>query len=98
MQASRDNAERNRVEARFALPDAAPRAQYDVVVANILSNPLRVLAPALAALVREGGRIVLSGVLAEQAEEINGIYGEWFEMAPAVTDEGWARLTGVKQS
>mgnify|MGYP000150225176 CR=1 FL=1 len=47
VQASRDNAERNGVDVRFALPDAAPRAQYDVVVANILSNPLRVLAPLL---------------------------------------------------
>ena len=54
------------------------------------------LAPALAAYVRDGGRIVLSGVLAEQADEINGIYGEWFDMAPAVTEEGWARLMGTK--
>jgi len=97
VQASRDNAERNGVAIRFALPDAAPGAQYDVVIANILSNPLRVLAPALAASVRRGGRIVLSGVLAEQAEEMNGIYGEWFDMAPAHADEGWARLTGVKR-
>ena len=97
VRASADNAQRNQVDARFALPDAAPRAQYDVVVANILSNPLKVLAPALAALARRGGRIVLSGVLAEQAEEMNGIYGEWFDMAPAVTDEGWARLTGIKR-
>ena len=97
VQASQDNAQRNHVTARFALPDAAPRAQYDVVVANILSNPLRVLAPALAASVRPGGRIVLSGVLAEQAKEMNAIYGEWFDMAPAVIDEDWARLTGAKR-
>jgi ribosomal protein L11 methyltransferase len=98
VQASQDNAARNQVTARFALPDAAPRAEYDVVIANILSNPLRVLAPALAASVKTGGRIVLSGVLAEQAEEMNGIYGAWFDMAPAATDEGWARLTGIKRS
>jgi ribosomal protein L11 methyltransferase len=97
VQASRDNALRNHAEARFALPDAVPRAQYDVVVANILSNPLKVLAPALAALVKGGGRIVLSGVLAGQADEMNGIYGEWFDMAPAHTDEGWARLSGIKR-
>ncbi len=97
VQASRDNAERNGAAIHFALPDAAPRAQYDVVIANILSNPLRVLAPALAASVRPGGRIVLSGVLAEQAEEMNALYGEWFDMAPPRTDEGWARLTGVKR-
>jgi ribosomal protein L11 methyltransferase len=96
VQSSEDNARRNQVSARFALPDAAPRAEYDVVIANILSNPLRVLAPALAAAVRPGGRIVLSGVLAEQAEEMNRLYGEWFDMAPAVTDEGWARLVGIK--
>jgi ribosomal protein L11 methyltransferase len=97
VQASRDNAQRNGVDIRFALPDGLARAQYDVVIANILSNPLRVLAPALAASVKTGGRIVLSGVLAEQAEEMNALYGEWFDMAPARTDEGWARLTGIKR-
>ena len=79
--ASRANAERNGVVATFALPDASGGAlhaalpaaaggRYDVVVANILANPLRLLAPALAARVRPGGAIVLSGVLAGQADDV----------------------------
>jgi len=98
VQAACDNAARNDVQqAHFYLPDAAPEAQYAVVIANILSNPLKVLAPVLAARVRPGGQIVLSGILAAQAEEMRALYGEWFAMRPAILDAGWACLTGVKQ-
>ena len=97
VQAARDNAARNAVEAGFYLPDAAPEAQYTVVIANILSNPLKVLAPMLAARVRPQRQIVLSGILAEQAEEMRALYGEWFDMHSSVFDEGWACLTGVKR-
>ena len=98
VQAARDNAARNDVQqTHFYLPDAAPEAQYTVVIANILSNPLKVLAPMLAARVRPGGKIVLSGILAAQAEEMRALYGEWFAMLPAILDAGWACLTGVKR-
>lgn len=97
VQSARDNAVRNAVEAQFYLPDAAPGAQYSVVIANILSNPLKVMAPMLAGRVQQGGRIVLSGILAEQAEEMRALYGEWFAMDPAILDEGWACLSGVRR-
>ena len=97
VQAARDNAERNAVAANFYLPDGLPEAQYAVVIANILSNPLKVLAPLLAARVQPHGQIVLSGILAEQAEEMRALYGEWFDMRPALCEEGWACLTGVKR-
>lgn len=97
VQSARDNAERNQVDALFYLPDALPSAQYAVVIANILSNPLRVLAPMLAGRVQAGGRIVLSGILAEQAEEMRALYGEWFRMQPAILDDGWACLSGTRQ-
>ncbi|MDO8311412.1 MAG: 50S ribosomal protein L11 methyltransferase [Sideroxyarcus sp.] len=71
--------------------------QYDVVVANILTNPLRALAPLLAGATRSGGRIVLSGILAEQADEVMRIYAQWFDLAPAVLEDGWACLSGVKR-
>lgn len=96
--AARENAARNALAIPFALPGELPNAQYDVVLANILANPLRVLAPALAARVRPGGRIVLSGILAEQAEEMNALYGQWFIMVPPRTEEGWARLEGVRKA
>lgn len=95
--ASRDNALANRVTADFHLPDGAALTQYDVVVANILTNPLRALAPLLAGATRSGGRIVLSGILAEQAEEVMRIYGQWFEMSPALVEDGWACISGVKR-
>jgi len=96
VQAARDNAAANAVAAAFYLPDALPEAQYAVVIANILSNPLKVLAPLLAARVQPHGQIVLSGILAEQAEDMRALYGAWFDMRPAICDEGWACLIGVK--
>lgn len=97
VQSSRDNALANQVSAAFYLPDAGTLDQYDVVVANILTNPLRALAPLLAAATLCGGRIVLSGILAEQAEEVTRIYCQWFAMSPAVIEDGWACLSGVKK-
>jgi ribosomal protein L11 methyltransferase len=97
MVASRANAAQNAVTAEFYLPDETPAIRADVVVANILSNPLKVLAPMLAGLARQGGHIVLSGVLAEQAEEVNAIYQEWCDMAPPRFEEGWALLTGARR-
>ena len=98
IRASKDNAQQNEADARFFLPDALPEGSYDVVVANILANPLRLIAGMLAARTRIGGRIVLSGILAEQAEELVAIYSQWFEMQPAVEEAGWLRLSGVRHS
>lgn len=95
---SRDNAQANQVQAKFFVPDAAPSGgQYDVVVANILTNPLRALAPLLAGYTRSGGRIVLSGILAEQADEVKKIYAQWFDLNPAEIEDGWCCLSGVKR-
>ena len=97
IQASRDNATANQVAVQFYLADAAPKQQADVVVANILTNPLKVLAPLLASATRPGGRIVLSGILSEQAEAVIAIYAQWFDFAPSVEEEGWVCLSGVKR-
>lgn len=95
--ASRDNATANHVQADFFTTEQAPAAQADIVVANILTNPLRALAPLLAASTKPGGRIVLSGILAEQAEDVMKIYAQWFDLAPAIVEDGWACLSGTKQ-
>ncbi|RIX44161.1 MAG: 50S ribosomal protein L11 methyltransferase [Rhodocyclales bacterium GT-UBC] len=94
--AARANAERNGVEALFADSADPVAGQYDLVVANILSNPLRVLAPAICAHVRPGGRLALSGILREQAEEIIGIYAQWLPLVVADTCEDWVCLSGEK--
>ncbi|SOD40292.1 50S ribosomal protein L11 methyltransferase [Nitrosovibrio sp. Nv4] len=69
----------------------------DVVIANILANPLIVLAPILMSATRFGGRIVLSGILMEQAEDVVNIYRRWFDMHIAREQAGWALLTGTRR-
>ncbi len=92
-----DNATLNGVTAHFCLPGELTAGQYDVVVANILTNPLKGMAPLLAGRVRAGGRLVLSGILAEQAGDVMAVYRDWFVFDPPAIDEGWVRLAGVKQ-
>ena len=94
IEASRANAARNGVSARFVLPDALAPGPVDVVVANILANPLRLLAPVLAARVRDGGAIVLSGILEDQVAAVREAYRRWFKLGAWGTDEGWVALTG----
>ena len=98
IEASRANAARNGVRARFVLPDALAPDPVDVIVANILANPLRLLAPVLAARVRHGGAIVLSGILEDQVAAVRGAYRRWFKLGAWGTDDGWVALTGRRTS
>lgn len=99
LRASGENATKNRVEEKLELflPEAMPAAQCDLLLANILANPLTELAEKMANLVRSGGNIVLSGILTEQAEELQQVYAQWFDMAPITHKEDWVRLEGVKK-
>ncbi|MFZ5581334.1 MAG: 50S ribosomal protein L11 methyltransferase [Pseudomonadota bacterium] len=92
--AAKANAERNGVSAHFADSREPIDGQFDILIANILANPLKALAPALAAHVRPGGWLALSGILAEQEEELMAIYSPWFAMAVADRREGWVCLEG----
>ncbi|WP_130389173.1 50S ribosomal protein L11 methyltransferase [Cupriavidus agavae] len=96
VEASRYNAERNRVEASFALPEAVSEATHDLVVANILSNPLKLMAAMLSARVRPGGRLILSGVLERQADEVAAAYAPWLAMSVWRSEEGWVCLHGTR--
>ena len=96
VEAAYANAERNGVSALFADSAQPVAGEYDLVVANILSNPLRVLAPDICAHVRSGGQLALSGILREQAEEIIGIYSAWLPLTVADTREDWVCLSGIK--
>lgn len=97
MIASAQNAEQNAVDIAFFLPDDIQGGQFDVVVANILTNPLKALAPMLAGRVKTGGRITLSGILSEQADDVMAIYAQWFDFAPAASHEGWVCLSGTRR-
>ena len=90
------NAERNAVTARFADSAHAIEGQFDIVVANILSNPLKALAPAICGHVRAGGRLALSGILAEQADDLIACYAPYLPLTVADTRDGWVCLSGVK--
>ncbi|MDQ5905562.1 MAG: ribosomal protein methyltransferase [Pseudomonadota bacterium] len=94
--AAEANAERNDVSTRFAVSDQPISGQFDIVVANILANPLKALAPAICGHVCPGGQLAVSGILEEQAEELIGIYADWLPMHVADTREGWVCLTGRK--
>ncbi len=94
---ARDNAALNDVSAHFVLPGELASGEYDVVVANILTNPLKGLAPLLTGRVRRGGRLVLSGILPEQAEDVMAVYRAGFDFDAPAADEGWVRLSGTRR-
>jgi ribosomal protein L11 methyltransferase len=94
--AARANAVRNRVDARFADTETAPDFHADLVAANILANPLILLAPLLAGYLSKGGRIALSGILETQAQEVMAAYAPWFAMHVGDADQGWALLGGLR--
>jgi ribosomal protein L11 methyltransferase len=97
--AARANSARNAVDALYTAPGELGSGQFDVVLANILANPLRLLAPMLLARVAPGGSIVLSGVLQRQAD---GLIADYARADRAVrlsvwaADDGWACLSGTR--
>ena len=97
LQAARANSEANSVRADYTQPDSLRAGTWDVVLANILSNPLMLLAPALLARVAPGGALVLSGVLERQADEVIEAYRAADANVPLsvwAADEGWVCLAG----
>jgi ribosomal protein L11 methyltransferase len=97
--ATRENAARNAVDHLVTVTDEreCAGATVDVLVANILAGPLVDLAPLLAARVRKGGRIALSGLLLEQADEVTAAYRPWFDIALTGAREDWGLLTGPRR-
>jgi ribosomal protein L11 methyltransferase len=98
IESTRANAQINHVQLQALLPDELPKGVYDVVLANILSNPLKVLAPMLSARVALGGHLVLSGVLERQAEEVATAYAPWIALSVWCARDGWVCLHGRKKN
>ena len=94
--AARTNASGNQVEIAFTSSSTFQAAPADVVVANILSNPLKLLAPLLTALVAPGGRLVLSGILERQWREVAAVYAPKMAMKLWRSDDGWVCLAGTR--
>lgn len=100
LEASLDNLQRNQLskdKLQVFFPEKAPQDQADLVVANILAGPLVQLAPTLTALCKSGGQLILSGLLADQEEELRTAYGQAFALDPVTEQEGWIRITGLKR-
>lgn len=98
--ASRENAARNGIgpdQLTLALPPLAEDFRCDIIVANILAEPLRQLAPAFAGWLPAGGELVLSGLLAHQAGELCERYAPWFDKLTVSQCEDWIRISGVRR-
>jgi ribosomal protein L11 methyltransferase len=101
LQASRDNAERNGIaesDLNLYYPEQLSNGgDYPIVTANILAGPLIELAPMIAGQVAPGGRIALSGILANQADDVHLAYAaQGIAMHEPVMREGWVRLSGQR--
>ncbi|MDF3055578.1 MAG: ribosomal protein methyltransferase [Gammaproteobacteria bacterium] len=99
LQATQENALRNNINRdtlTAALPNALPNIQCDLLVANILANPLVELAPHFATLIKSGGGIALSGILHSQIDAIENAYAPWFQLKVPILNEEWVRISGRK--
>jgi ribosomal protein L11 methyltransferase len=98
IEAARYNSERNRCDIAYFLPeefaDPSHPQVFDIVIANILSSPLKLMAPMLSSKVASGGRLVLSGILVRQADEVAAAYAPFIEMTVWAEHEGWVVLSG----
>ncbi|MGK0498660.1 MAG: ribosomal protein L11 methyltransferase [Oceanicoccus sp.] len=96
--ATLDNMQRNQLAGERIsthLPPQTPQnIQAEIVVANILAGPLAQLAPTISALTTAGGQLALSGIIANQADELIDCYSQWFDMETPVLRENWVRLNG----
>lgn len=105
LEAARENAHRNRVSDHFdimspsAVADAlgcSDTSTSDILVANILAGPLAALAGTFRGLVRHGGELMLSGILAGQADGLIEAYAPWFGLEIADREDEWVLLAGLR--
>jgi ribosomal protein L11 methyltransferase len=95
VQSTQQNAQANGIEMRAGLPDLA-HGQYQLVLANILATPLKLLAPLLCGHLAGGARLLLAGLLERQAEEIAAVYAPWIELQVSDREDGWVLMSGRK--
>ncbi|WP_438865379.1 50S ribosomal protein L11 methyltransferase [Neptunicella sp.] len=97
--ASQDNADRNGVgnKIELYLPDDAPNIQGDIVLANILAATLKELKSIISATCKTSGYLVMSGILDNQAQDIQQLYSNDYEMQPIAIQGEWARVSGCKR-
>ncbi len=94
VQSTELNAQANNVTLLAGLPDVA-QGRFDLVLANILATPLKVLAPLLCAHVANNGYLVLAGILARQADELIEAYALYCKLSVADQEDGWILMTAT---
>ncbi len=95
VESTRLNALANHVVLQVGLPDLA-KGVFDLLLANILATPLKVLAPLLCAHVAPGGHLVLAGILARQADELRDAFAPWVDLVVSDEEDGWVLMTASK--
>lgn len=97
--ATKSNAAQNAVSAKIHVgqPLIVGAFEVDILLANILFKPLMELVDHLAACVKPGGSLVLSGILEEQVEQLRLSYNDYFEFAPTQAQDGWALMSAVRR-
>lgn len=99
IESARYNSERNHCDIDYYLPEefsaALQDADFDIVVANILSSPLKLMAPMLCKRIATGGKLVLSGILARQADEVAAAYAPYLQLQVWAERDGWVALAGT---
>jgi ribosomal protein L11 methyltransferase len=101
LEATQENARRNDIDQNklhVIFPEKVPTVKIDILLANILANPLIELAPRFAELIKPHGHLVLSGILENQITAITEAYQEWFQIMPVIEQEGWVRIEGIRLS
>ena len=92
LESTRANAQANGVRLSVGTPELA-QGGYELVYANILATPLKLLAPVLSAHVQAGADLVLAGILARQADELTQAYAPWLPLSTADSEDGWILMT-----
>lgn len=94
--AQRNAADNHIALHRVGLPEEA-NGTYDVVLANILATPLKVLAPLLYRHLSAGGVLVLAGILSRQADELVAAYAPFVSLEVTDEQEGWILMTATNR-
>jgi ribosomal protein L11 methyltransferase len=96
LSSSQSNAQANGVSLSVGSPDIA-EGFFDVVLANILATPLKLLAPVLCNLVQPGGTLVLAGILKRQEQELQAAYAHHLALTVSDEEDGWILMTGERE-
>jgi ribosomal protein L11 methyltransferase len=96
LRATEQNAAVNAVSLSVYLPEEMPAVQADVLIANILFNPLKALAPHFLALLKPSGTLVMSGILTSQSSELIAFFEALgMRLVSQEQKEDWAMVSGV---